>query len=221
MEMTPKEEYAGFSSTESTMANPITVGIVGIGAVALAILGLAKVFPQMLASVAVIAVGIGLAFEGGAISARYAFLIGEGVKSEAIRVGGITSLFVAGAAGIALGILALVGVYPTTLIPVAAVVFGAAIILDSGTNERLSILELHHRAGERSTIGEGVVRQAAQSSASLQVLAGAGAVVLGILGLIHIVPIVLSLIAFLSIGAVNLLSSPMISSRMSELVGVR
>ena len=147
MEVSRKEQYEDIPVTHGAMSNPITMGIVGIGAVATAIIGLANVLPQFLASITVIAVGVGLAFEGGAISARYAALISEGLETnDSIRVGGITSLFLGGAAGITLGILALVGVQPITLIPIAAIVFGAAMILDSGTSERLSVLETRHSA---------------------------------------------------------------------------
>ena len=220
METSQSEEYSGgMPATSRAIPSPITMGVVGIGAVGLAIIGLANVAPQFLASIASIAIGMALAFEGGMISARYATLVSEGLKTdEFIRVGGVSALFLAGASGIALGILALVGVHPVVLIPVSAVVFGSALILDSGTNERLSVLEARHHAKKESALGVDVIREAAQSSVGMQVMAGATAFILGILGLIHIVPIVLALVAFLSIGAVNLLSSPLITSRISNLV---
>ena len=62
---------------KEALGGSIAEGLSGIAAVALAIIGLAHVFPLLMASIATIALGAALAFEGGAISARYAALIEE------------------------------------------------------------------------------------------------------------------------------------------------
>ena len=70
METSQSEEYSGgMPATSRAIPSPITMGVVGIGAVGLAIIGLANVAPQFLASIASIAIGMALAFEGGMISA--------------------------------------------------------------------------------------------------------------------------------------------------------
>ena len=189
-------------------------GIIGLGAVALTIIGLANIFPEILVAVAVIAVGVALAFEGGAISARYATLYGEGQSftERSVRMGGITTLLLAGAAGIALGILSLIGIVPMILVPVSAIVFGAALIMDSGVNERLSVLEAHHSEDYNASMS--VVKETARAAAGLQVLGGICGVALGILAVIGIYPLVLSLVALLCIGTVNLLTGATIGGRM-------
>ncbi len=204
------------SRVKAAMGSSITEGFIGIGAVALAIIGLAGILPVILVAVATIAIGVALAFEGGSISARYAALMEEGeTKGEAARWGGVTSLFLAGVAGITLGILSLIGIVPGILIPVSAIAFGGALILDSGANERLSRLEAQHAAGLKAT--EGVVRETSRTSAGLQMSVGLAGIALGILALVNVYPLVLSLVAMLSIGAVNLITGSMIGGRMATI----
>ena len=209
------KEFSG-SGAKMIFGESTAEGIAGMGAVALAILGLVNILPAMLVSISIIAVGVALAFEGGAISARYAAYIREAhSKMDAtLRWSGISALFLAGAAGIALGILALIGVVPTVLIPVAALVFGAALVLDSGANERLSMMEAHH--AEEFKISEHAVKETARASAGVQVLVGIGSIVLGILALIGIHPIVLSLVAMLALGAATLITGAAIGGRMAR-----
>jgi hypothetical protein len=192
-------------------------GIAGLGAIALAIFGLSNVYPVLLASVAIMAVGVALAFEGGTVSARYSAFAKEGttIKDMAARWGGMTALFLAGAIGIALGILSLIGLVPMVLIPVAAVVFGFALMLDSGANERLSALETRH--SEAFNASEDVVRRTAGFSAGIQIVVGLGSIVLGILALVGIAPLSLSLIVMLSIGAVSLVTGNLIGGRLSAI----
>ena len=211
----------GHSESEShakrAFGGSVAERIAGLGAVALTIIGLAHVFPEILVSVAIIAVGVALAFEGGAISARYSALIGEAqsLTESSVRWGGVTTLFLAGAAGIALGILSLIGVVPMILIPVSAIVFGSALIMDSGANERLSMLEARHSEDYNTSMS--VAKETAKAAAGIQVLGGIGGIALGILALIGIYPLVLSLVAMLSIGTVNLLTGATIGGRMVSL----
>jgi hypothetical protein len=178
--------------------------VAGIAAVAISIIGLAQVFPEILVSIATLAVGVALLFEGGAMAARFSDLVPEMEKSaERVRWGGLTAEFLAGAAGIALGILALLHLAPMVLVPIAAIVYGCALILDSGVNHRLRSLE----AQKSGVHGSGNIQV-------LVVLVGVGAVTLGILALVGIVPMVLSLVAMLGIGGANLLSGSMIGGRM-------
>jgi hypothetical protein len=200
--------------------NSMTVeGVVGLGAVAATIVGLSNVAPELLAAIACMAVGVASAFEGGAISARYSTLIGmaEGYTSTdaSARWVGMTILFLAGAVGIALGILSLLGIAPMILIPVAAIVLGSAMILDSGANTRLSILEMRH--SEEFNCRENIIKETAYASAGIELLVGIGSVVLGIVALNGVYPLVLSLVAMLSIGAANLMTGAMIGGRMSSI----
>lgn len=204
--------------TKEAFEGTTAEGIAGIAAVALAIIGLSNVIPLIVASIASIAVGVALAFEGGALSARYSALFGMGEKGTGtdapVKWSGVTTLFLAGAAGIALGILSLIGIVPMTLIPIAAIAFGSALILDSGANTRLSVLEARH--SEEFKAKKGTIRETAQASAGIAVFVGIASIILGILALIGFSPLVLSLIALLSIGGASTLTGVMIGGRISS-----
>ena len=86
----------------------------------LAILGLAGVVPMYMAFIATIVLGVALLFEGWALASRYSKLLSEmggGLLTATELGGGITAEFLAGAAGVALGILALLGVVPMVHCP--------------------------------------------------------------------------------------------------------
>lgn len=204
------------SRVKAAMGSSITEGFIGIGAVALAIIGLAGILPSILVAVATIAIGVALAFEGGSISARYAALLTEGEtrKEDATRLGGVTALFLAGVAGIAMGILSLIGIASGILIPVSAIAFGGALILDSGANARLSQLEVSHAEVKAS---ESIMRETARSSAGLHMVVGLAGIALGILALVNVYPMVLSLVAMLSIGGVNLITGTMVGGRLATI----
>ena len=215
MTYTEKEYYE--SRTKGAFSGSMAEGIAGMGAIALAIIGLSNVYPVLLASIAIMAVGVALAFEGGAVSARYSALAKAGTtgKDMAVRWGGVTALFLAGAIGIALGILSLVGLVPMVLMPVAAIVFGSALMMDSGVNERLSVLEASR--SEAFNASEDTIRRTARFSAGIQVMVGLGSIVLGILALVGLAPLGLSLIAMLSIGVATLATGTLIGGRLSAI----
>lgn len=215
-----EKEFSGKEIEESRVkgafGSSMAEGIAGIGAVALAIIGLGHVIPEVMLSVATICIGVALAFEGGSISARYSALISEPDTEGNVTTqwGGVTALFVGGAAGIALGILGLVNVAPMVLIPVAAIVFGAALILDSGTNENLSVLEARHTKGYHTS--ESVIKESTRASSGIQVLVGGGSIALGILALVGMSTMILSLVAMLIVGAANLLTGSIVGVRLAK-----
>ncbi|HKU42594.1 MAG TPA: hypothetical protein VJR89_30760, partial [Polyangiales bacterium] len=106
--------------------------LAGIGAVTLAILGLAGVLPFVFAAIATIVVGGGLLLEGIAIAGSYAAQARESadydVRDESIVGGGMTVQTLGGAAGITLGIIALAAGGAWTLLSVAAIVFGGTLL---------------------------------------------------------------------------------------------
>lgn len=199
--------------------NSVTVeAVIGLGAVGATIVGLANVAPELLMAIACIAIGVALAFEGGAISARYSAIQGmsEGYThtDASARWGGMAMLFLAGSVGIALGILSLLGIAPLILVPSAAIVFGSALILDSAANARLSVPESRHSEEFKSR--EDIIKETSYASAGVELLFGIGGIVLGIVALNGVYPLVLGLVAMLSIGAATLLTGAMIGGRMSS-----
>lgn len=189
MDIAAQRAYEGPRPETRTTAKVIGSGsmvesLVGAGALALAILGLANIFPFWMATIATIAVGAAFLIEGIAISSRMADLM-ESDKAGQFDVaevgGGISAEFLAGLAGITLGILALLGVLPTTLMAIAVIVFGGALIMGSGTTSRLNYLSATRFTTDNAKI---MAKEAVNAAAGLQIVAGVGAVVLGILALV-------------------------------------
>jgi hypothetical protein len=188
----------------------------GAGAVALTIIGLAGVFPVYMLTIATIACGAALLIEGGALSARFSRLLSElGAHGSYRSVevgGGITAEFLGGVAAIVLGILGLLGINGLTLVPIAAVVLGTALLVSSGTTSRFTALALS-QSKEHETFKK-VATEAVYAAAGGQVLLGLGAIVLGILSLMGIQILTLSLVALLAVGTSTMLTGAAVGSRM-------
>jgi hypothetical protein len=110
--------------------------LLACGAVVLSILGLVGVFQAELAAIAVIGLGAILHFQGANVVLRYGELLYEAGASSKLHAAeisrGITAEFLAGVAGIVLGILALLRIVPMTLMSVAVITYGGTLLLTSG-----------------------------------------------------------------------------------------
>ncbi len=196
----------------------ITEAICGAATVVLAIIGLAGTLPGYMASIATIAFGVALLAQGGAIAARWSRLLRETQPYEwdtrTELGGGMGAEFLAGGAGVVLGILGLLGIYTATLIPIAVIVFGGALLLGSGATADLGSLyapTAHERFAH-------VTRQITLAASGAQMLVGVGAIVLGIIALVGVDPVVITLVALLVVGASVLLSGAAVSSRMASVM---
>jgi hypothetical protein len=171
------------TSTAGVMTGGASLEAVGgAGAIVLSVLGLAGYLPFLMTAIATIAAGGGLLIHGLAASSRWRRSLG----TEALG----------GAAGVALGILSLVGVMPFVLLPVAAIVLGGSVLLAGSMQPGL-----------------------ARGAEGIDVLVGAGAVVLGILALLHIgSPLTMTMIAMLAIGVGLLVSGGFLAARFGRRV---
>ena len=192
-------------------------GIAAIGAVALGILALIGIFPQILIPIAAIAIGTAFFLEGGTIVRQITKFVSESrnIRSETFS-GGITAELLAGVVGITLGILALLRIVPIILLPVVAVVCGAALIIGGTITARLNSMALE-MLNESERVNK-VSHETISAAANIRWLVGLGVITLGVLGLIGIQPLILSTIAFLSVGFVNFLIGTAISGRMINLL---
>ncbi len=196
-------------------------GITGLGAVALAIIALAGLYPEILAAIATIALGSALVFEAGTIGARFKALEEETLVQQHHQFhwsqrGGITNGFLAGAAGIVLGILSLLKIDANILMPVAVIVFGASLIMDSGVRTRLSALETEYFG--TTGLSRDLVQESTSVTSGTEVFTGLAAVVLGVLAIIGIAPMVLTLVGLLSVGASILLVGAVVGGRMTKII---
>jgi hypothetical protein len=196
----------------------ITEALCGAATVVLAIIGLAGVLPGYLASIATIAFGVALLAQGGALAARYSQVIHETLPHEwDTRTeigGGMGAEVLAGAAGVVLGILGLIGLATGVLIPIAVIVFGGALLLGSGATMDLSTLS-GPITNERLAH---ITHQATVAASGAQVLTGICAIVLGIIALVGVDPVTLTLVALIVVGGSVLLAGSAITSRMASVM---
>jgi hypothetical protein len=204
-------------SSKSIAGGSMAETIGGAGGLTLAILGLAGVFPMYMAAIGTIGVGAGLLLQGISIAARYADIQARTAEDRAEQgeiSSGVTMEMLGGAAGVALGILALLGVYPITLLAAAAIAFGGTLLFGSGAQ-----VEMREISGtEEDMRARRLTARSVEASGGIQVLVGIGSVALGILALVGIAPLPLILVAVLSCGASALLSGGALTSRMMSVL---
>jgi hypothetical protein len=204
-------------ATHESMAKTVATGsgaeaIAGGGALVLAIVGLTGLLPMVLASIAVIAAGAAFLFQGAAIAARHRRLALEAGGGETEIEAGMSVEIVGGLTGIALGILALIGIETMWLLAISAIVFGGTLLFGSPGIYRAS------RAEPGAQIFDEMARQTTAGAAGVQALVGIGAVTLGIVALVGIVPQTLVLVAVLAVGGAALLSGGALTSKMVSLI---
>ena len=116
----------------------------GVATIVLAVCGLAGIHAPMMAATATIVFGIALLIQGGAMLSEYAQIIfPAGAKASPIdQFGGssLSAVFLVGAGGIVLGVLALLGINSAVLTPVATIAFGTALVLSSNAVWHLYVL---------------------------------------------------------------------------------
>ncbi|HUJ10424.1 MAG TPA: hypothetical protein VL171_10385 [Verrucomicrobiae bacterium] len=186
----------------------------GISAVVLSILGLAGLFSESMAAIGALCIGAAMLFEGIAIGAWFGRVLNEGGSPFRLAElgGGMTVELIAGAAGLVLGILSLVTSLYTTLVPVAVLVFGGALLLGSGATTRFAVVKV--RGTQDHVVEQEVARQAIKAAADVQALVGIAAVVLGILALLGIGYVILPLAGLLAVGTSIVLSGTAVGGRM-------
>jgi hypothetical protein len=200
---------------ETLLGGTVGGGIIALAGLVLAIIGLSSLYPRWLLGAATIAVGISFLIEGAAIASRLAELVHESTSGrvEMSELGsGVTGETLAGIVGIVLGILGSLNVYPTILLPVAAIVYGAGLILGAGANVRINELIVVHR--EDVAAARHAIRQAVLATTGLQVFVGLAAVTLGIIALASYYPITLGLVAMLVVAGAFVLSNTAIAGRL-------
>jgi hypothetical protein len=190
----------------------LTEALGGAAVIVLAVLGLMHIDGSLLASIATIVLGAAFLVEGGALAARFMRVARRETTTARESVGGDVAMeSMCGAAGIVLGILALVGIYPMVLVPAAVIVFGAGMLSASGTAWRLNTQHTPTSPQVRPHWFE----ESFDFSGS-QVLIGFAGIVLGILALAGYVPLVLSLVGLLALGFGIILGGSWMASRLTS-----
>ncbi len=197
--MTEQPEHEE-KKTEIAAGGSMVESLAGVTAAILAILGLAGVDPLYMLTIAIIAIGVALLAEGAAVAAK-------SHATGSLADAGMSAEFLAGIAGIVLGVLALLGMMPIVLSAAAMLVFGGALLLGAGAGTELASTVHPMRMGETT-------RKATMGAAGAKVLVALAVIVLGILALVGFEPTLLLLVAALALGAVLLLNGLAVGGRM-------
>lgn len=202
------------TALKETGSAGVVEGLGGAGAIVLSILALLGVLPRELAAVAAIGIGGGLLVGGGTIAARYSRFLARTQVDHAGEViaGGMVMESVCGVTCIVLGILSLLGMAPLILLPAAAIIFGAALLMASGAMARMNSLPIREPIETRDS--HEMTRNLLYAASGSEVLVGIGAITLGILAITGFSPLTLVLVAFLSCGASILFSGTSMAGRM-------
>lgn len=209
---------------EQRSAKLVTAGSVmeacgAVAAIILSILGLIGREPMIMFSAAVISLGAAFLVEALAVAGRYSrilYEIRETSQDNARLGGGVGTEIIGGIAAITLGVLAILGIEPVTLISSAVITLGVTAMLGSSTKERLSALDVHGRYGNERAVR--AAHSAMLGGAGAQTMAGLAAVILGILALMGINPLILGMSAMLTLGAAILIASTAVSSKMAAML---
>lgn len=195
----------------------------GVATIVLAIVGLAGMRPEMMIGIATVVFGAALLIEGGAMLSEYAQLIfptgAHAPQAWEFGGSGLSALFTMGAAGIVLGVLALLGIASAALTSVAIIAFGSALVLSSNAVWNLSRLR-QAAAPEGQTVSGSVIlaNEMASGSSGVLSLAGLAAIVLGVLGVAGMNAAMLTLAALLVLGAALIMTGSTLSATVFALM---
>lgn len=199
----------------------------GVATIVLAVCGLAGIHPPLMAAIATIVFGIALLIQGGTMLSEYAqifFPVGLKSSTPIDQFGGssLSAVFLVGAGGIVLGVLALLDIESAVLTPIAAIAFGTALVLSSNAVWHLYVLRRASvkTEGQPEFAGrEMLASEMASGSAGIQALAGLSAVVLGILAVAgNRNDLTLNLVALLALGATVILTGGSLSATVLSLM---
>jgi hypothetical protein len=206
--------YAELSSTEAPAYGGLADAIGGIATAVLAIVALTGFAPPTTAAIATIVFGAALLIQGGTILSEYAHLVIPAETLPRPRFGGdgLSALFLVGIAGIVLGVLALLGIATMQLTAIAIIAFGGSLVMSSNSVRQLYMLQAATKKASGSHLGsEFLAGEMASGSASVQVLAGLAAIVLGILSIAGTSSIHLNPAALLVLGITIILTGSTLS----------
>lgn len=224
------ERFAEKRVLEVESGGAAVEAIGGLGVVVLSILGLVGLAPEPLAAIAGIVFGVAVLAQGAAVASEYSALFSRMSGGGAIELGtGMTVEITAGGAAIVLGILALLGIAPLILLPALIITGGAALILTTGTLQRLNHLKM--AASASTEVSEQMTRVTAASAAGGQLLVGVAAIVLGIVAFASLpmaaagaaagtpagMGLTLTLVGLLVIGASIAISGGALAGRFTQM----
>jgi hypothetical protein len=201
-----------------TMSRSVFGGVaLALGIVGLAIAANHPTAELYLDAIAQISLGVALIIFGAGLTTSYVRLAAaiEAASGTGATVTGATADMFVGGAVVILGVLALVHVATTVLIPVQVILIGVGILFNSGASVRAVMLEAS--VGDDRSMARRLSEELAFETAAIRAAAGIAVAVLGIIALSGPDAAILTLSAAIIGGAALLIDSATLSNR---LVGV-
>jgi hypothetical protein len=190
----------------------------GLAVIILMILGLAGVASSFLIAIATIVFGVGLILHGSSSVGIVMGLLPQRSVGEAVAdlaLNGWSIVFLVGLSGVVLGILALLGIETVTLVAIAVIAFGGALLMNSRAAMEVKLVASSSTGDEPML--KRMLEERAAEIAGTQTMSGLAAIVLGILALSGFSPTVLLLVALLSLGCFSLLSSTFLGAALTQI----
>jgi hypothetical protein len=193
----------------------------GIAVAVLSIIALSRMgATATLPSIAVIILGAALLAEGGTIATEFSRMlsIATGGAMNTVEIGGgmTTEIFI-GAGVLVLGVLALIGISPLILLPVAVIATGGMMLLTAGGVHRMNQIRIER--GGTPENAQSLILAAGSGAAAFQILAAIAAIVLGILALSSAAnTMTFTLVGLLILGASIVLSGTALTGSMMRLL---
>ena len=213
-----------FTTEPSTAAEASAYGgfvdaLGGIATIVLAIIALSGTKADILLAIATIVFGAALLIQGGAMLSEFAQTEARAETSASMGSGGLSGLFLVGVAGIVLGVLALLGVYPQILTAAATIAFGGALVVSASVVwQLLTARSVAARFPARGSMLSFVASDVAAGSSGIQAMAGLAVIVLGILAISGTATLALTLVALLVAGASLVMTGSTLSGTMIGLM---
>lgn len=213
--MTMSSYSSSTTSSEAAAYGGFADALGGIATIVLAIIGLAGIRPDVLTSIATVVFGAALLIQGGAMLSEFAQFDAVPEPHAGASGGGLSTLFLVGVAGIVLGVLALLNIHPTMLTAIAAIAFGAALVISTpAVWHLLTSRSVESRFVTRPPVVQVIASEVAAGSAGVQCMTGLAAIVLGILAVAGVFTTSLTLVALLAAGSALLLTGSSLSGTM-------
>ncbi len=192
----------------------VAAGVFAVCVLVLGIIGLSGPVPSLLAAVATITMGVALSLEGRAIAHRvppYAPGLQAGPSESAPFRGTTATETLTGVIALVLGILGVLNVGAMALLPIATIVTGAGILIESSALRRMFPPLGGSLSGPENHTG-----RVAMATAGLDAVAGLVGVVLGILALVGVDTSTLVLISLLLFGLTMTVNSTLLTREVPE-----
>jgi hypothetical protein len=173
-----------------------TVG--GLALIALGIVALARIYPGLIDSINIVVAGVALLFMTISLSGELARVYSTPSRDlmETEVGSGLSAGVMAGIAGIVLGILGILDIARPTLISVAVIVFGAAVLLDFAMMAQTRLI----RSAVTTSAESARVASAPSGTAMASIFVGVALVTLGIIAVVGVRPDILVAVSLLGLG---------------------